>query len=105
MKIQTQVVGISTDDRLIGFVERKLGKLAGLGRPILQAQVTLRKESGGPILDKVMEVSVVVPGRQLYTRQRGQTFEAATEKAVDTLRSQITRYKGRNAAGRRARSH
>lgn len=89
---------------MLAFIEKKIGKLSGLGSPVHSAEVTLRKESAQAIRDKVVEIVLAMPGTRLYTRQSGRNFEAAVERSVDTLRSQLMRYKGKSQAGRRRRA-
>jgi len=104
MNIRTQAVGVTAEERLLEFIDKKIGKLAGLGSPIQTAEVTLRKEHDAAIRNKVTEVVLSLPGARLYTRQSGRSFEAALERSVDTLRSQLTRYKGKSLSVRRRRS-
>jgi putative sigma-54 modulation protein len=104
MNIRTQTVGVSADERLLEFIDKKIGKLGGLGSPIHTAEVTLRKENDAAIRDKVAEIVLSLPGARLYTRQSGRNFEAALQRSVDTLRSQLTRYKGKSQSMRRRRS-
>lgn len=104
MKVRTQTIGVSAEDHLLAFIEKKIGKLAGLGSPVHTAEVTLRREVTDAIRDKVVEVVLGLPGTRLYTRQSGRNYEAAVERSVDTLRSQLVRYKGKAQTGRRRRS-
>lgn len=101
MLITTQTVHFEADPQLLSFVEKKIGKIRNVERRIISAEVSLRTENNGQIHDKIVEVKLHMPGTQLYTRQVAKQFEAAVEKSVDTLRSQIIRYKGRNSRNRR----
>lgn len=104
MNVKTQSVHFTADQKLINFIEKKVGKLDSLGSSILDVEVILRLENSGQIRDKIAEVKLNMPGNLLFTKQVAKTFEASIEKSVDTLRTQITRYKGRNNPSKRKRS-
>ncbi len=104
MNIKTQSVHFTADQKLIDFIDKKIGKLDGLGSHIIGVEVILKLENSGQIRDKVTEVKLNMPGNILFTKQVAKTFETAIEKSVDTLRTQITRYKGRNNQAKRRRS-
>jgi putative sigma-54 modulation protein len=101
MQIITQTTHFEAERDLLTYVEKKVGKIKSLERRVISAEVALRMENNGQVQDKIVEVKLHMPGTQLYTRQVSKQFEAAVEKAVDTLRSQIVRYKGRNNRNRR----
>lgn len=101
MNVITQSVQFTAEDKLLQFIDRKVRRLSKLGSAVLRAEVTLRRERPGQVQDKVVEVQLDLQGTRLYTRQAGRSFEAAMEKALDTLRSQVTRFKGRHADARR----
>jgi putative sigma-54 modulation protein len=55
----------------------------------------LKLENAGQVKEKVVEVSVHVPGEVLFVKSSKKTFEAATDEAIDSLRRKIERYKSR----------
>jgi putative sigma-54 modulation protein len=55
----------------------------------------LKLENSGQVKEKIVELSVHVPGEVLFVKTSKMTFEAATDEAIDSLRRQIEKYKNR----------
>lgn len=95
MKVHTEANHFNADDKLISFIERKLGKLDTFFDRIIEARVNLKLENSGQVKDKVAEVRLSVPGDVLVAKETDRTFEAAVDKLVDVLKRQLIRYKDR----------
>jgi putative sigma-54 modulation protein len=95
MKVHIETVHFSADQKLVDYIERKLGKLDNFFDRILDARVSLKLENSGQVRDKVVEVRLNVPGDVLIAKDTEQTFEAATDKVSDVLKRQLIKYKDR----------
>lgn len=95
MKIYTEAVHFDADQKLLEFVEKKLGKLDHYYDRIIDARVHLKLENSGQVKDKIAEVVISVPGDVIVAKESDKTFEAAIDKLVDVLKRQIVKYKDR----------
>ena len=93
MKVYTEAVHFNADQKLMDFVERKLGKLDTFFDRIIEARVNLKLENSGQVKDKIVEVRISVPGDVLIAKQTDRTFEAAIDKIADVLKRQLVKYK------------
>lgn len=93
MKVRVEAVHFNVDNRLVDFVEKKLSKIEQFYDQILDVSVFLKLENSGQIKDKIFEARVHVPGDTLFVKETDKTFESATDKAVDSLKRQIIKYK------------
>ncbi len=97
MKVITEAVQFKADSKLIDYIEEKLAKLDKLSDRIISAKVKLRLENSGQVKDKVVEVSLNVPGDHLFAKSISKTFETATDDAVKALGRQLKKFKARYA--------
>jgi putative sigma-54 modulation protein len=93
MKVHTEAVQFKADQKLLDFIDRKIGKLDNYFDRIIMTDVKLRLENSGQVKDKVAEVRVHVPGQSLFAKEINKSFEQSIDTAVDNLRRQLTRYK------------
>ena len=93
MKVHTKAVQFKADQKLIDFIDQKLGKLERFYDRIIQANVTLKLENSGQVRDKIAEVIVMLPGETLVAKDSKKTFEASVEGVVRNLKRQLKRYK------------
>ncbi len=95
MKVNINSVHFKTDRKLENFIEKKLEKLTGRMEGVIGSEVTLKLESSETRDNKVAEIRLLVRGYDLYARKQSKTFEQATDTAIDALKKQIDKYKGK----------
>lgn len=93
MQIQTNAVHFKADSKLLAFIRERLGKLEQYSDRIIDAQVYLKLENTGQVKDKITEIRLNVPGDRLFTKCSEKTFEAAVDRAVESLRRSLKKYK------------
>ena len=86
MRIQTEAVQFKADQKLINYIEERLGKLNQFFDRITEVRVFLRLENSGKIRDKVAAVEVQVPGGTLFAKESKKTFEASIEQVTRPIR-------------------
>lgn len=96
MKIHIQPLHFSADQKLIKFIEKKLGKLEQFFDKIISADVLLKLENSGQVKDKVVEIKLKIPGSILFIKDKAKTFEESVDKAISSLKRQLVKYKLRN---------
>lgn len=93
MQIQVHSIHFDADAKLINFIEEKLEKLTQFHDHIIGGEVFLRIENSDTKENKVAEIKLLVPGRDMFARRQCKSFEEATDVAVEALRRQITKHK------------
>ena len=99
MKIHTEAIQFKADQKLIDYIDRKLGKMEVFFDRVLSTRVVLKLENSGKIKGKVVEARLNVPGDYLIARAVSTTFEAAIDQVKDVLARQLIRYKDKNEKG------
>jgi putative sigma-54 modulation protein len=95
MRVNITSVHFKTDRKLENFIEKKVGKLSGMIEGVMGSEVTLKVENSDTRDNKVAEIKILMKGYDLYAKKQSKTFEQATDTAVDALKKQLDRYKGR----------
>jgi len=95
MKVNINSVHFKTDAKLENFIEKKVGKLSGLFENVIGSEVTLRVDNSDVRENKIAEIRLLIKGYDLYAKKQSKTFEEATDTAIDALKKQLEKYKGR----------
>ena len=95
MSITINNVGFSADTKLKDFIESRLNKLSKYYNRITNSTVYLKLENSGKIKDKIVEVTVSVPGKVLVSKAEDKSFESAMDECTNSLERQLKKYKGK----------
>ena len=93
MQITVQSIHFDADLKLIEFVEEKTKKLGVFHPAIHKAEILLRLDKNADQENKITEIILKVPGKELFAKKQCKTFEEATDLAVDALKHQIEKNK------------
>lgn len=96
MKLQMHAVHLDADPRLVDFIQKKASKLETFYDRIIDGEVFLKEENKsatGTPDNKVVEIKLNIPGNQLFVKGEGESFEAATDSAINALKKQLRKYK------------
>ena len=96
MKIHTQAVHFSADQKLVSFIEKKVTKLDQIFDKIITIDVILKLENSGQVKDKIAELKLKIPGTILFAKESSKTFEESVDNAIGALKKQLVRHKVRN---------
>jgi len=97
MYVQVQSIHFDADTKLVEFIKEKMSKLALMNDHILKGEVFLRLDKSDDHANKVAEIKLAIPGKELFARKQCRTFEEAADTAVNALRKQMDKHKDRNA--------
>ncbi|MBX7052486.1 MAG: ribosome-associated translation inhibitor RaiA [Flavobacteriales bacterium] len=97
MQVQVQSIHFDADIKLIKFIEEKLQKLGTFHDRIIKSEVFLRLDKSDVNENKIAEVKLSIPGKELFAKKQCKTFEEATDVAVDALRRQIDKHRTKNS--------
>ena len=97
MDINLQTVKFDADKKLVEFVEKKLSKIDRFAERATGADVVLKLDKDAEKGNKVVNITVRIPGSDLMTEQRAKTFEEAIDAAIDVLKRQCEKHKEKHA--------
>lgn len=99
MRVQTHAVRFTADQTLLDFIQKKLNKLDTFHDRIISAEVYLKLDGAetAKVKDKVVEVRLNIPGKELFVTERNKSFEAAIDGLVDVLKDKLVRCKEKRA--------
>ncbi|MDC0580206.1 ribosome-associated translation inhibitor RaiA [Bacteroidia bacterium] len=95
MNTQIQAIHFKADKKLIDFIENKITKLETFHDGIIDAQVFLKLENTQIKENKTIEIKINIKQTSFIQTETSLTFEAATDLAIESLKKQIKRYKGK----------
>ena len=95
MEIKVHSVHFDADKKLIDFVNGKVNKLELFFDNIISGEVFLKVDKDSGKENKVAEVKLLIPGKELFAKKQCKSFEEATDTAVEALRKQVKKYKGK----------
>jgi putative sigma-54 modulation protein len=95
MDINVQSIHFDADRKLVDFVSEKVTKLTQFHDRIIGAEVFLRIDKSTQNDNKVAEIKLAVPGKDLFAKKQCKSFEEATDLVVEALRRQIRKVKSK----------
>lgn len=93
MQVKVQSIHFDADEKLIEFVEERLQKLATFHDRIIRSEVFLRLDKSDVNENKIAEVKISIPGKDLFAKKQCKSFEEATDDAVEALKRQIDKHR------------
>jgi len=93
MNIKVHSVKIDADKDLNSFIKERVDKLELFHDRIMGSEVFLRMDGASKTDDKIVEIRMTIPGKELFAKKQGKSFEEATDLAVDALRRQLKKSK------------
>jgi putative sigma-54 modulation protein len=93
MKVKIQSIHFDADQKLLNFIENKVGKLNTFSNSIIDTEVFLRLDKSASHDNKIAEIKLLVPGNDLFAKRKCKSFEEATDLAVEALRRQQKKQK------------
>lgn len=98
MVIDFQSTNFKADAKLLDFIREKLQKFDRYYSKIINATVYLKVNKSSDKQNKTIEFKLNLPENQLFVEEHDRTFEAATDKALESLKNQLAKIKSRAAA-------
>src|SRR5680860_361926 len=93
MKLQMQSIHFVADQKLIDFIQKKTDKLETYYDQIIDGEVILRLDKNVRSENKIVEIKLNVPGKQLFATHQAESFERASDEVIEGLRRQIKKFK------------
>jgi len=93
MKVNYQSVNFNADQKLLDFIQKKLDKLDVFYDHIVDGHVYLRVEGSSERDNKVCEIKLNIPGKDLMATKQCKSFEEAADLSVEALRRALVKHK------------
>tara|TARA_B100000780_G_scaffold169334_1_gene118496 strand:- start:556 stop:840 length:285 start_codon:yes stop_codon:yes gene_type:complete len=91
MQVQINSIHFDADKALLSFLESKLQKLTIFNDTIISGEVFLRIEKGDGKENKLVEIKLHMPGKELFAKRNAASFESAADTVIEALRRQIAK--------------
>lgn len=95
MNVHIQSVKFDADSKLIEFVEAKMAKLDRFADRSTGADVILKLDKDHDKGNKVATITLHMPGEDLVAEHQAKSFEEAVDEAIDALKRQLEKFKGK----------
>ena len=82
MKVFTQSINFTADQKLLDYIEKKIGGLEKFHDKIVDAEVFLKVQKTSEKENKITEVKINIPGNELIVKKQYKTFEEGVTFAV-----------------------
>ena len=89
MQVQINSIHFDADKALLAFIEAKIQKLTTFNDSIISGDVFLLIEKRNDRENKIVEIKLHFPGKELFEKRNATTFEGATDEVTEALRRQI----------------
>jgi putative sigma-54 modulation protein len=93
MDIKLETVHFDADKKLVDFVNEKVNRLGQFYDNIVGGEVYLKLGSSSENENKIAEIKIHVPGKELFAKKQSKSFEEATDLCVDALKKQVQKHK------------
>ena len=99
MTVNIHSLHFDADTKLLDHVNKKISKLSSHHDKIMTVDVYLKLDNVmHQIKDKIAEIRVKIPKRELFVKQTTKSFEESFDMALDSVLVQIKRVKEKQFA-------
>lgn len=95
MKVTIQCIHCEVDARIQERIQEKLYKMGVIYSWITEGTLYFKMEENSKDKNKVVELLLTVPGPDVYAKGQEETFELAAKKAIEGIRHQLKKHKGK----------
>lgn len=95
MKVTINPVHFKADSKLEEFITQKVEKICAKYSEIIDAEVSLKLDNTDTPENKIADIRLVLKGDDLFASKQSKSFEEAVDTAVDALKKQLEKYKGK----------
>ncbi len=93
MNVKIQSIKFDADQKLVEFINNKIGKLDKFYDAIIGAEVYLKLENTQGVENKIAEVKLLIPGNDLFVQRQAKKFEEGIDECVEVLKRQVKKHK------------
>lgn len=93
MKVKFHSVNFTADIKLLHFIQRKLDKIHVFYDKVISINVYLKVESSSDKINKLSEIKLNIPGKDLIVKKTSNSFEGSIVQCVEVLTRSLLRHK------------
>lgn len=93
MDLNVHSVHFSADRKLVDFINGRVAKLEVFFDNIIAGEVFLKVDNTANSENKVAEIKLSLPGKELFAKKQCKSFEEAADLACEALRRQVRKHK------------
>jgi|TARA_B110000467_G_C18138560_1_gene377433 putative sigma-54 modulation protein len=93
MKVTVHAIHFDADKELVNFINEKVNKLEHFYDGLMGGEVFLRVEKADDNQNKVAEIKLQSPGKELFAKRQCKSFEEAVDTALEAIKSQLKKHK------------
>lgn len=98
MKVNVQSVNFNADQKLIGFIQKKMDKLENFYSKVIFADVYLKVQKTSDKENKITEILLSIPGGDVMVKKTCKAFEECVDECVNSLQRQLIKRKEKSKA-------
>lgn len=87
MEIKVQSVKFNADQKLLDYIDKKVGKLEKFYEDVIRTEITLSLLSEHE--NKNAKVRVLIPGKEIVVERNAETFEESILECVTVLKDKL----------------
>ena len=95
MNVTINSVHFKADQKLEDFITKKVEKVCEKYAEVINAEVNLKLDNNDTPENKIADIRIVLKGEDLFASKQSKTFEESVDTAVDALKKQLEKYKGK----------
>lgn len=95
MNVTINSVHFKADQKLEDFITKKVEKVCEKYAEVINAEVNLKLDNNDTPENKIADIRIVLKGDDLFASKQSKTFEESVDTAVDALKKQLEKYKGK----------
>jgi putative sigma-54 modulation protein len=93
MDIKIHSIHFDADQKLLDYINDKVSKLSLFFDYIIVGEVFLRLDRSSEKENKITEIKILIPGKELFAKKQCKSFEESVDLVVEALRKQIVKHK------------
>ena len=98
MKVTVHAIHFDADRDLVEFIQERVNKLEHFYDGIMGGEVFLRVEKSDDNQNKVAEIKLQTPGKELFAKRQCKSFEEAIDTALEAIKRQMKKHKEKQRA-------
>lgn len=95
MELNVHAVHFNADRKLVDFINVKVAKLELFFDNIIAGEVFLKVDQSSSPKNKIAEIKISIPGKELFAKKQCKSFEEAADLACEALRKQVKKHKSK----------
>ena len=88
-------VHFKADSKLEDFITQTLEKVCAKYSDVIGSEVTLKLDNTDTPENKIVDIRIMLKGNDLFASKVSKSFEESTDEAIDALKKQLEKYKGK----------